>query len=82
MNIKIAPSLFAANFAYLADDVKKIANAEYIHVDVMDGHFVPNFGIAPPHHPGHPSPDRAGAGRASDDHRAHPLCGCVLQRRC
>ena len=47
MNIKIAPSLFAANFAYLADDVKKIANAEYIHVDVMDGHFVPNFGIAP-----------------------------------
>ena len=47
MSIKIAPSLFAANFAYLADDVKKIANAEYIHVDVMDGHFVPNFGIAP-----------------------------------
>ena len=47
MKIKIAPSLFAANHADLTGEIKKIAPAEYIHVDVMDGHFVPNFGIAP-----------------------------------
>ena len=47
MNIKIAPSLFAANHADLTGEIKKIEGAEYIHVDVMDGHFVLNFGIAP-----------------------------------
>lgn len=47
MKIKIAPSLFAADHANLAGELKKIEPAEYIHVDVMDGQFVPNFGIAP-----------------------------------
>ena len=39
----IAPSILAANFAHLGDDIQKVNNADWIHVDIMDGHFVPNL---------------------------------------
>ncbi|WJZ02758.1 ribulose-phosphate 3-epimerase [Corynebacterium freiburgense] len=39
----IAPSILAANFARLGEDIQRVQSADWIHVDIMDGHFVPNL---------------------------------------
>lgn len=48
--IEIAPSILSADFAKLADEIAEIerANVKMVHLDVMDGHFVPNITIGPP----------------------------------
>jgi ribulose-phosphate 3-epimerase len=47
--VKIAPSILSADFAHLARDIQEVVEggADYIHVDIMDGHFVPNITMGP-----------------------------------
>ncbi len=65
----LAPSILSADFAKLGDEIRAVeaAGADWIHVDVMDGHFKPNITIGPGSGPGDQAAHQEDPRRPSDD---------------
>lgn len=45
--MKVAPSVLSSDFSHLKEEMKRLEEADYIHLDIMDGHFVPNISFGP-----------------------------------